>query len=77
MEPVDAYSTLGWFDDPLLSSMLDGPDFDLAGVIFHELAHRVLAFKAGRLVEAGPPGVLARSDGEYARLRRAVETELG
>lgn len=39
---VGAYSTLGWFDDPLLSSMLDGAEYDLAGVIFHELAHRRL-----------------------------------
>ena len=42
-----------------------------------EVAHRVLAFKAGRLVESGPASELARKDGEYARLRRAVETELG
>ena len=39
---VTAYSTLGWFDDPLLSSMLDGTAYDLAAVIFHELAHRRL-----------------------------------
>lgn len=39
---VRAYSTLGWFDDPLLSTMLDLQMFDLAGIIFHELAHRRL-----------------------------------
>lgn len=39
---VGAYSTLGWFDDPLTSSMLVGEEFDLAAVIFHELAHRRL-----------------------------------
>lgn len=36
---VAAYSTLGWFADPILSTMLDGSDVDLAGVLFHELAH--------------------------------------
>ena len=37
---VTAYSTLGWFRDPLLSSMLRGAEADLAGVLFHELAHQ-------------------------------------
>ncbi len=36
---VAAYSTLGWFDDPVLSTFVDWPDTDLAGLIFHELAH--------------------------------------
>lgn len=37
---VRAYSTLGWFEDPVLSSMLPGPSYELAGTLFHELAHR-------------------------------------
>lgn len=37
-----AYSTLGWFADPLLSNMLRWPPAALAGVIFHELAHQVV-----------------------------------
>jgi predicted aminopeptidase len=36
---VSAYSTLGWFDDPLLSSFIDYPPLSLAQLIFHELAH--------------------------------------
>lgn len=39
---VPAYSTLGWFNDPLLSSMLDWDDLTLANFIFHELAHQEL-----------------------------------
>jgi predicted aminopeptidase len=34
-----AYSTLGWFNDPLLSTFIHWPDFALAGLLFHELAH--------------------------------------
>ena len=37
-----AYSTLGWFDDPLLSSMVELPEHYLAGIVFHELAHQRL-----------------------------------
>jgi predicted aminopeptidase len=37
---VPAYSTLGWFADPILSSMLYWDDDTLAGTIFHELAHQ-------------------------------------
>ena len=39
---VAAYSTLGWFDDPLLSTFIDYPDAQLARLIFHELAHQVV-----------------------------------
>lgn len=38
---VAAYSTLGWFDDPLPGGILEWPDTELAGLIFHELAHQV------------------------------------
>ena len=38
--PVSAYSTLGWFDDPVLSSFIDWPDYRLAGLLFHELTHQ-------------------------------------
>jgi len=39
---VPAYSTLGRFDDPLLSTFIRFPDTDLARLIFHELAHQVV-----------------------------------
>jgi len=39
---VRAYSTLGWFDDPVLSTMIEQPEHYLAGIIFHELAHQRL-----------------------------------
>ena len=39
---VAAYSTLGWFDDPVLSTFVNYSDTELARIIFHELAHQVV-----------------------------------
>jgi predicted aminopeptidase len=39
---VLAYSTLGWFDDPLLSTFIAYPDAQIARLLFHELAHQVV-----------------------------------
>ena len=40
-----AYSTLGWFDDPVLSTFISLSKPDLAALIFHELAHGILYIK--------------------------------
>ena len=42
VDGVPAYSTLGKFADPVLSSMLRYGDDDLVATIFHELAHQLL-----------------------------------
>jgi predicted aminopeptidase len=42
IDGVPAYSTLGKFSDPVLSSMLRYDDEELAATIFHELAHQLL-----------------------------------
>jgi predicted aminopeptidase len=39
---VAAYSTLGHFNDPVLSSMMGWDDIELASIIFHELTHQLL-----------------------------------
>lgn len=42
---VTAYSTLGWFDDPLHSGFTNLDDDPMVALIFHELAHRVVYIK--------------------------------
>lgn len=43
---VSAYSTLGWFDDPLLNTMVTGKDHHLVNMIIHESTHATLYFKS-------------------------------
>ena len=42
---VPAYSTLGYFNDPLLSTFVRARDSEIARLIFHELAHQVVYVK--------------------------------
>jgi predicted aminopeptidase len=42
---VTAYSTLGWFDDPVLSTFMRYSEDQSAALIFHELAHQILYVK--------------------------------
>lgn len=39
---VQAYSTLNWFDDPVLNTFISSSDARLAGLLFHELAHQLI-----------------------------------
>ncbi len=43
---VTAYSTLGWFEDPILSTMLNEPDYDLVNTIIHESTHATIFIKS-------------------------------
>ena len=38
---VSAYSTLGWFSDPVLNTIIKREEHQLAALVFHELAHQV------------------------------------
>lgn len=42
---VPAYSTLGWFADPVLNTFVNYPAVELARIIFHELSHQVVYVK--------------------------------
>ena len=42
---VSAYSTLRWFRDPVLSTMVDLPPGELAELLLHELTHTAIFFK--------------------------------
>ena len=53
VSPAAAYSSLGWFNDPLLSTMLSGSESRLAAYLFHELAHQRLYVKNDGLFNEG------------------------
>ncbi len=42
---ISAYSTLGWFKDPVLSTFINRSEPQLANLLFHELAHQLLYVK--------------------------------
>src|SRR5204863_6732985 len=43
---IEAYSTVGWFRDPILNTFIHNSEIDLAETLFHELAHQT-AFAKG------------------------------
>jgi len=88
VEGVEAYSTLGWFKDPLLNTFIHHDEAALAEILFHELAHqRVFAsgdtdFNEAFATAVGEEGVRrwlrAKGDtamlgGYLSTLRRNVE----
>ena len=40
VDGVEAYSTLGWFKDPVLNTFIHHHEIELADILFHELAHQ-------------------------------------
>ena len=39
---VPAYSTLGWFPDPVLNTFIHYPEAEIARLVFHELSHQLV-----------------------------------
>lgn len=79
--PINAYSTLGWYDDPLLSSHLRLHPIRLAGLIIHELAHQKFyvsgnsRFNEGYAVTVERAGVLRwlKSTGRDEQFAQSLE----
>lgn len=65
MRTSAAFSTLGWFDDPLLSHLLRFDKTALAEVVFHELFHNTLYLKG--------QGAFNESSANFVGHRAAIE----
>lgn len=81
LRPTSAFSTLGWFNDPVLSTLLRYDDVDLANTVIHELFHNTyfapgkIAFNESMANFAGGRGAIeyfcGRDGPDAATCRRA------
>ncbi|HVR84786.1 MAG TPA: aminopeptidase, partial [Planctomycetota bacterium] len=70
-----AYSTLGYFPDPVLSTMLDYPDEHLAALILHELTHGTIYLPGGSDFNEGLASFVGWQGAlEFARKERGISS---
>jgi predicted aminopeptidase len=71
-----AYSTLGYFPDPVLSTMLKYPEEQLVALLLHELTHGTIYLPGGTEFNEGLASFVGWQGAlEFARRRRGIASE--